>query len=452
MKSVGEPAAVVKLGEVVGAVMRRGRTASVSAKRQWLQERADELVAAQAGRRPGERERPPEDGAPSSARCSRCGSARPCDFNYSGSYGRRVDFEDGSAQLRIRRLRCRCGGNVPVDLEPLLRRYQRHWYDLQLTCLGLIVEGMSLRAVQRHLRHCGVQLGLSSLARMVAGFAQVELNAGIDAGALAAISLDGAFWRVAGALRAHLYVHEVRARDEPLVRGGREVAWYRTGKVLGVGLAAEESQEAWEGVLGGVVQAGLVDNGRELFVACDGNQGLLSAVEMELPRALVQRCVWHIGYRTRGKLRKAAHREALERDALWVFKADSVAAARERLGRFMARWYEPEPEAAKSVGRKFMAGVEFLRHPQRAVRPRTIAISERYNQEAKRRFRPGRSFGSERNLQAMVRLLALRHNCIIERTDWLDHAARWRWDQPVQLTTAYQHESRPTSPYTNGGT
>jgi hypothetical protein len=76
------------------------------------------------------------------------------------------------------------------------------------------------------------------------------------------------------------------------------------------------------------------------------------------------------------------------------------------------------------------------------VRPRTIAISERYHQEAKRRFRPGRGFGSERNLQAMVRLLALRHNCLIDRIDRLEYAARRRWGQPVIPTTAYRHESR----------
>jgi transposase-like protein len=167
---------------------------------------------------------------------------------------------------------------------------------------------------------------------------------------------------------------------------------------------------------------------------------------------VVQRCVWHIGYRTREKIRNPAHRDALERDALWIFRAADEAAARRRLTSFMQRWWELEPEAAASVGRKFSEGVEYLRHPERAVRPRTIAISERYHQEAKRRFRPGRGFGSERNLQAMVRLLALRHNCRLDHIDWLEYAARWRWDQPVEPTTAYRHESRDPTSYTKDGT
>ena len=450
MVSVGRPAGSVKLHESVAWLMGMGRRAYVQRLRAELQRHVEAVVAQQAGRWPGERTRPPE-GELSAWRCSRCGGQHKCDFNYNGSYRRVIDFAEGSAQLRIPRLRCCCGGNVRADFGALLLRRVRHWYDLVLTGVELMLEGESLRAVQRYFTRRGVQVGLSSLARMLGGFAGVDLNAG-GAGEVTALSLDAAFWRAGGALWAHLYVHAVEAREAPLVRHGRAVAWHGTGKVLGVGLAGEESQAAWEAVLRGVQEAGLVDSSGELFVASDGNRGLLSALDLELPWSIRQRCVWHIGYRTRDKIMHAAHRQALEHDALWVFRATDVAAARERLGQFMARWRAREPVAAESVGRKFVAGVEYLRHPQRAVRPRTIAISERYNQEAKRRLRPGRAFGSERNLRAMVRLLALRHNCLIDRTDWLHHAARWRWDIPVEPTTAYQHKSCQPAPYTNDGT
>lgn len=451
MASVSALTAVVKLYEFVEETISRGRAASVAAKVGMLQAQVDATAARAAGRYPNQ-PRPPEVDPPSPWACSRCGSRRKCDFNYNGSYMRTVVFEDGDAVLRIPRLRCRCGGNVPGDFEPVLCRYQRHWYDLLLRSAGLIVEGMSLRAARRHFARLGVYVGLSSLARAVGVFADVDINAEIGQRMVEALSLDAAFWRVEDDSRAHLYAHEVCERDEPLVRDGREVAWYQTGKVLGIGLAADETQQAWQQLLSGVVQAGLVDSSAGLFVTSDGNQGLLSAVEMELPWAVLQRCVWHIGYRARSKIVDAGNRDALERDALWVFNADSVEGARERLGQFMARWRKKEPEAAASVGRKFMQGVEYLRHPDRKVRPRTSAISERYNQEAKRRFRPGRSFGSERNLQAMTRLLALRHNCIIDRTDWLAYAARWLWQAPATaITTQQQQRAQPHS-YTNGGT
>lgn len=451
MASVDMFSGAVKLHGVIAEAIRRAQEASVAAKIKMLQAMVDGRVAREAGRYPRE-PRPPEDGPLSAWCCSRCGSRRKCDFNYNGSYTRTVVFADGDAGVRIPRLRCRCGGNVPGDFAPVLQRYQRHWYDLLVAAVGLIVEGMSLRAAQRQFARRGVYVGLSSLARAVGMFADVDINADIDQRVVEALSLDAAFWRVDGEQRAHLYAHEVCRRDEPLVRDGREVAWYRTGKVLGVGLAEEETQQAWQDLLGDVVQAGLVDSSEEVFVTSDGNRGLLSAVEMELPWAAVQRCVWHIGYRTRSKIVDGAHREALERDALWVFNGEDVEAAWERLGQFMARWRDSEPEAAASVGRKFMMGVEYLRHPDREVRPRTAAISERYNQEAKRRFRPGRSFGSQRNLQAMTRLIALRHNCIQDRKDWLEHAARWLWQAPATAPTTQQQQRALPHPYTNGGT
>jgi hypothetical protein len=52
----------------------------------------------------------------------------------------------------------------------------------------------------------------------------------------------------------------------------------------------------------------------------------------------------------------------------------------------------------------------------------------------------------------MVRLPALRHNCRIDHIDRLEYAARRRWDQPVEPTTAYRHESREPDPYTKEGT
>jgi hypothetical protein len=60
--------------------------------------------------------------------------------------------------------------------------------------------------------------------------------------------------------------------------------------------------------------------------------------------------------------------------------------------------------------------------------------------------------GRARNLQAMVRLPALRHNCRLDHIDRLEYTARRRWDQPVIPTTAYQHESRDPAPYTKDGT
>jgi transposase-like protein len=72
---------------------------------------------------------------------------------------RTVDFEDGSARVRIPRLRCRCGGNVHAELWPVPERHRRHRYDLCLVGMNLIATGMSPQVAQRHLRDRGASIG-----------------------------------------------------------------------------------------------------------------------------------------------------------------------------------------------------------------------------------------------------------------------------------------------------
>ena len=202
MASVGAEHDVVKLYEWIQDRIERGREAYVRALQHDLQARVDQVVREQVGRDRRERERPGPE-ARSAWRCSRCGSQRQCDFNYSGSYRRGLAFAQGWVQLRIPRLRCRCGGNVRADFGALLPARQRLWYDLILAVLELLPKVQSLRAVPEHLERHGVRLGLSSLARMLGAFAEVDINAGGAEGA-EALSLDAAFWPAGGACRATL--------------------------------------------------------------------------------------------------------------------------------------------------------------------------------------------------------------------------------------------------------
>ncbi len=451
MTSVETKAEPVKLFEFVEQLQMQGRQASVEAKRAALQEHVDEFAARQLGRRRGAPKSSVRLEQISSWQCSRCASARAGEFNYAGSYRRRVVFDDGEVQLRIPRVRCRCGGNVKTDFDPVLPKRKRHWHDLNLRAVELYLEGLSTRAIRRYFAHRGVQVGISSIAGKPAAFREVDINAGVPAERVQALSADAAFFRAAGGLRAHYYVHEVLRRDEPLVREGKQVAWYSTGKVLACHMEEKETAQGWERVFEGLVARGVGGPDCSPWLVSDGNQGLLSAADLCLSWSVRQRCVWHIGYRVRGQA-LPQHKEALERDALWVFGAADVTGARGRLARFVSVWGEREAEAVSSVCRKFEEGVEYLRHPQVEIKPRTVGISERYNQEPKRRFKAMRGFGSVGNMEAMTRLIALRHNCLLDRADWLDHAARSVWDVPISAVEQQQLNSTQTTPYTKEGT
>lgn len=451
MASVDASDAQVKLWQFVKAVVAAGRAAGVAQKQQMLQQFIDAVAAQALGRPRGA----PKSGVPENQlspwRCSACGSQRQRDFSYCGSYHRTVVFGDGDAGVQIPRVRCRCGGNVRPDFGHALPKRKRHWYDMDAKVVQWYVEGVSYRGVARCLRHDGVQVGLGSLPAKVAAFAGVDIHATVSGGPAQAMTMDGGFWRLGAGSRAQLYVHQVLPRDEPLVRNGKPVAWHRTGKVLACQLADEETQDAWNAALAQVVSAGLVDDQAPVWVVSDGHQGLLAAVDLQLPWAIQQRCTWHIAHRARHKVIHG-DKDRFAREALWVFNAADAADAIGRLCRWADRWLDTEPEAVSSVAAKFEQGIEYLRHPQIPVRPRTVAISERYNQEPKRRFKALRAFGAEANMQAMTRLIALRHNCILDRTDWLAHALSHTWNRPLPATTPPQQKRHHPPPYTNGGT
>lgn len=451
MSSVETTPDLVKLTDLVDQVMTGGRQAAVRTKRAILQQRIDSVAAVELGRARHERKTSGLNGRSSSWQCSKCGSRRKADLSYAGSYQRTIAFADGTASLRIPRLRCRCGGNVKPDFGAGLPKRKRHWYDLDLTAVELHTEGFSYRAVGRFLGRRGCDVGIGSLAGKMGAFSQVGINAGVAGEWPEALSLDAAFWRVGAGSRAHLYAHEVLKRDEPLVRDGQEVAWHRTGKVLACHLASGETQEAWDQTVKSLIDAQLVDDQEPLWAVSDGNQGLLAALDLHLPWSIKQRCCWHIAHRARYRVLQA-DKDAFERAALWVLNAGDVPDAFSRLARFAGRWLDKEPDAVSSVASKFDQGIEHLRHPTMPLRPRTVGISERYNQEPKRRFRAMRGFGAERNMVAMTRLIALRHNCIIDRTDWLAHAAKSVWDAPIATLTPQQQKRPQPHAYTKPGT
>lgn len=441
----------VKLAVVVMELIAAGHQASVAVKRQALQAVVDERTAQELGRARGQPKSPQLDAQRSQWHCGRCGSQRTGDLSYSGSYRRTLAFADGVGELVIPRIRCRCGGNVKPDFGLLLPKRKRHWYDLQLTTLELHVEGMAYRGLKRHFARVGSEVGIGGLSRTLAGFADVDINAGVEGEHAVALGADAAFVAVAGDSRAHYYVHEILPREEPLIRDGKEVAWHRMGKVLACHVAAEETTEGWEQAFEQVVTRGFTDSERPPFVVSDGNQGLRSAVDLWLPWSPHQRCIWHIAHRARESASEA-NKDAFERDALWALKAPDLTEARARLRTITRRWRRKEPEALAALRRKFDQGTEHLRHPAFDLVPRAAGISERYNQEPKRRSKAMRGYREPTCMKAMTSLIALRHNCNCDRSDWLTHAAQSVWSADVNGTTTQQHIGPPQGPYTRPGT
>lgn len=451
MTSVGADPSTVKLFTFVQEITAQANAAGQAELQHLLQTHLDETTRHELGRARAQPKTTGLDGLLSQWRCSSCGSQRKGDFSYGGGYTRVIDTAQGPVSLRIPRIRCRCRGNVSPDFGVALPKRQRQWYDLRLAAMELHVEGLSYRGLRRHFGRVGCAPSIGGLSRQLAAFREVDLNASVADAQAACLSADAAFVRVGRECRAHYYVHEVLPRDTPLVRNGREVAWHRTGKVLAYHSEAEETAEGWGQTFEPIVRHSMVAFGQPVGLASDGNQGLLTAADLWLPWSVRQRCIWHIAHRAREKC-SADNRDGFERAALWVFKAGDTATACTRLKTFAQRWQGCEPEAARSVLAKFEQGIQHLQHPELAILPRTVGISERYNQEPKRRSKAMRGFANDACMDALNRLIALRHNCLIDGIDWLSYAAQSVWTAPVTAPTPRQHEGAQTAAYTTEGT
>lgn len=388
-------------------------------------------------------------------RCSRCGSSRQIDLSYGGSYWRKVVFAEGEGRLRIPRIRCVCGGSVPPDFGWLLPKRQRYWHDLHLTVIEQYAEGFSYRGVQRWFQRRGVFVGLGRLPQRVAACRDVGLHARPQEGQLLAIQADGAYWRVGGELQAILHIVEVQPRKEPR-QVGRHRLHFATGQVVASMVASDESTQEWVQAFAELRRREWVTEKGKVFLTSDGNGGLVGAAQEVFGFASLQRCTWHIGHRAREDA-PTDLRMALENAVHHVFNAPDPMALHDRFRDFVAKWRPRAPKAVASVARKLPEASTAWFATDYPLRPRTAALAERHNLEYKRRLRATRGLFRKENLEALVRLLDLKHNCIRQRgTDWLHQVATDLLGRRVKLHHSNAPPLPPPAPtataYTTAGT
>ncbi len=139
-------------------------------------------------------------------------------------------------------------------------------------------------------------------------------------------------------------------------------------QLLGVLVAAEESEARWSELLQQLTDRGLT--GVELVIA-DEHAGLAAAVRRWLPEAKRQRCTVHL---QRNVLTKAPQRlrKRLAREVAGVFRASSLGDARKQLARLQTRWSKELPKAMACLTSGFTAATTFYAFPDRASALRLI--------------------------------------------------------------------------------
>jgi transposase-like protein len=418
------------------AVQARLRAAITRVVQETVQQMLADEVTALLGRAPYQR-RATAPQRPAGAQCSRCGQDWAPRCARAGSYPRTLLTLAALVALRVPRVSCVCGGQVPLEFATF-GRYQRSWGDLQERARQLAGLCLSLHGIQEVLLgECGQGLAPSTLTRWVH-----------DAAALAALLRGEPFARVPPVvLLDGLWVKLMvptgeRYRD----RGGRDRPRLRRVKVpllVAYGVdpatgerwlldwepAPAEDEASWRALLERLQARGLgAAAGLMLFVH-DGSSGLEAAFGLVDfgPAVLRQRCIFHVlrtvrqqvrGERGMSREAKQARRREVLQAAAAIWEPTDRAAVRRRYQAFGAAWREREPEAVAALERAFEATLAYLEARVRgrewgeewAVRYlRTTSALERVNRALRQKARQVGTFQTERGLTAAIVLVLVHH-------------------------------------------
>ena len=173
-------------------------------------------------------------------------------------------------------------------------------------------------------------------------------------------------------------------------------------ELLGFQLAGSESESWWWGFISDLRERGLRKGGLELIVSDDA-KGLLKAIQALYPRVPHQLCTFHKAFDLGQHLVDKRHRQAIIRDALYVFEGETGVEVGQRLQLFCGKWSTQEPKAVRNFVRGFECCLAYLHYPDPLrTMLKTNNPIERYLQELRRRIIPMRAFNNSRSVERIV--------------------------------------------------
>jgi transposase-like protein len=309
----------------------------------------------------------------------------------SGYYVRTLVTRVGKLELRVPQDR---DGRFSTEV---FERYQRSEKALVGALAEMYIQGVSTRKVRAITEElCGHSVSASALSainqRLDASLAQFAARALEEA--YPYVVLDARYEKVreAGVIRSQAV----------LIALG--VDWEGRRQVLGVELAARESQTSWKEFLLGLKARGL--RGVE-FVVSDDHPGLKRAVAEVLPEAAWQRCYVHFLRNALDHLPRRGDDDCLQ-ELRWLYDRRDLAEARRDLTAWVSRWQAKYPKLCSWVEEQIEETFTFYRLPrQHHKHLKSTNVLERYNEELKRRTRVVRIFPNPASCLRLLRALAV---------------------------------------------
>jgi transposase-like protein len=407
--------------------MAVGQAALVSAVSQRLNELLIAAVTTLLGRDFHVRRQQVWLGVAQTGRCHRCKSHQSRRFQRNGYRERQLLTVLGWMPFLLPRIRCECGGSVKLELDGLVRPYQRvsdavdepiqRWYRL----------GMSLRHLAEALEQGWMSpLSLRTLmSRIHLMTEQATLPWPSQTPPI--IQVD-AIWVTLVLPTDGTYLDRKGRRRPRVGRFCRPIfvalgIWPDAERsvVLDWRLGASESEQEWTTFLAHLEEQGMRGaQGLQLLIH-DGGSGLCAALRTVHFAVPTQRCLFH-------KLRNIAHaiqlpegltrsqrsrqRKAILQHFREIWLAQRYATALRRYLKVVRLLRDSQPNAVATLRRDFRHTLAFYpladTYDRRFLR--TTSQLERFNRSLRTQFRKANTFHSHQDLCAVVAQQIARFN------------------------------------------
>jgi transposase-like protein len=385
------------------------------------------------------------------AACSRCGLDWTWRAFRAGHYARTLLTLLAAVRVRVPRLRCCCGGTIPVGFATV-GRYERGWGDVQERArelAGLCVSLTDARAVLAW--SSGQPVAASTLQRwdQQAAAVAAALRQGPLERVPPVVLLDGLWLKLF--VETGERFRDRQERERPRVQCERAVLLVAYGVdpvsgerwLLDWERAGQEDQASWQRLLERLQARGLASAaGFTLFVH-DGGSGLDAALnEVSFgPSVLRQRCVFHVLRTVRAAVRgtagmtreaKRARRREVLAAARTIWDTTERETARRRFQAFATTWRAREPEAVAALERAFdttlgyCAAIAWARERGERWAPhylRTTSALERVNRALRQKIRQVGAFHADEALAAAIALVAAHRHLaptVLAAGEWTD--------------------------------
>ncbi len=259
-------------GEVLRVVEPEGRALLREWKQKLLEEALEHLVEEHYGPRWQKR----RDRRPTPWICLECGPRDSSQVKRNGHYQRQLVVLEELITLKVPQLRCRyCGRAVALGALFLPSR-KRYWIDLDREITELYLSGVGYRQVKAMVeRRIESGAGLMSLWRCFQEKAKRASYPGLKE-ELKVLYLDEAYTKIDG------------APFWSLLALGEGYSGKRA--YLGAVQSPDRSEAAWAKLLESLE---IPEQGKGLLALHDGDQAIISALGLVLPRAKERNCIWH---------------------------------------------------------------------------------------------------------------------------------------------------------------